>query len=284
MIHPRDLYIRACQEVSKFPGFDYFDHGSFTHMQTVNTKLKALARAVLNPTSAPQRLRDCFMYFQDMDARIYLEGLLLSYSTGDIAQLNGFKPEFIEDYKSYFFDIDFQKNTFFSHLFLNSIIEDEVKAWFTRCQQVPFGSMYTVLTGKAKERDALAVLRETRSKMESFSDALMPNELIANPSNINNLNKFQIQEARKFAQLSAKLAYDELRLGNKAKSSQNKTMQNDWRELVKKKPATVYDAPLHGALDEQGMSELQEQVDIFPGLKVADTEKIAELSKQKDSD
>jgi len=36
---------------------------------------------------------------------------------------------------------------------------------------------------------------------------------------------------------------------------------------VEESDPLIKDAPLHGALDEQGMSELQEQVDIFPGLK-----------------
>lgn len=286
MKHPRDLYIRACNEVGRYYGFDYFNYNAFTHTKDINTCYKALTRAILNPDVAPQRLKDCYMYFKDSESRIYLEGLLLSYTIDEIIQLKGFTQQFLEDYISYFFDISDIKDKVTENIFINQINEDEVYEWFTKCLKTPFNSMFFIITGNSKHSSAVETIQSLRNDALAVYNSLMPrNRLVNTGSKVDWSKKeiIQMEKAINFAKLAANLACVEVKLQDDIDKSGN-SLKEDWRVIIKKKPTSIYDLPLI-APNMPVLSEIQEQLGQFPGLKVPETEQLDELMKNnRDSD
>jgi hypothetical protein len=175
MIHPRELYIRACVGNNKSPAKDYFLSRSLEDgappilFLGSGDKLKvATLTKFLVAGVGPDALGTAFSLFLDLNMRITLDGLLLYKSFEEVRKLRNIKTQVLTAYCDYFFnpavfldgDSDAAKDVFYS------LVQDEAaQVWFKLCSKKSFAELDFMLNGALViNKDTMGDLQKIRSK------------------------------------------------------------------------------------------------------------------------
>lgn len=175
MIHPRELYIRACVGNNKTPAKDYFLSRSLEDgappilFLGSGDKMKvAVLTKFLVAGVGPEPLSTAFSLFLDLNMRITLDGLLLYKSFEEVRKLRNIKAPVLAAYCDYFFNPavfmsgegDSSKDVFYS------LVQDEAaQVWFKLCSKKSFAELDFMLNGALViNKDTMGDLQKIRSK------------------------------------------------------------------------------------------------------------------------
>jgi hypothetical protein len=176
MIHPRELYIRACVGNNKSPAKDYFLSRSLEDgappilFLGSGDKLKvATLTKFLVAGVGPEPLSTAFSLFLDLNMRITLDGLLLYKPFDEVRKLRNIKSSTLTAYCDYFFNpavfasadgSDSLRDVFYS------LVQDEAaQVWFKLCSKKSFAELDFMLNGALIiNKDTMGDLQKIRSK------------------------------------------------------------------------------------------------------------------------
>lgn len=145
MKNPRSIYLQSCFQCYNMLKFnnisdiDYFDYTKFELDSNPSNKQKKLSE-LLTKGIGSTNLVKAYKLFQDLNNRVTIEGLLLSYPINIVSQINNMPEDLLNIYKDYFFNTENFESEIEKEYFYRSIkneVGEKVKLWFYTCLQTP---------------------------------------------------------------------------------------------------------------------------------------------------
>lgn len=279
MKHPRSLYLSVTSKHRLKTEYDYLDPKKFEIVSKMDSKFHAIEKLLTTGDTSSDRLKKSYEIFKNPNTKIFIEGLLFNYSIEQILELENYDKETLEGYLDYFFDVSqFKKGTFFSHIFLHSIIEDEIYQYFERLNLLKISDLKHFLKRETEERTCSQVLNKIKNEglsqydiFTSYFQNFLTSEFATTsvdkiPHKYMQLYQIALKE-KDAAMKAAKIILQHDDILNKNSSS----FLTEWQMILKKTSVSTYNTVLTPIEEEQ----LKSQMNQFPTGQVVSDEAIA---------